>query len=435
MLIYLKLLGTILYVYSSIISLSSVRLHIRQILFFIGITEITAVILLTAIQYAALIPILVIASIYLYINTKKLIISFSLSLFSVVIILLSDSISSFIFLIVLHINLQLLEQNNYFYLCAYIFGFIIILFFSKLFGFLISKNLYFRSNKLDTKNLLLILLALILTIMIFYTNIIVQPDNGFTPNYVKFNLILFSCYFFILIILIYTLIKNITRDIEYKNKQLVFEHLKEYTDNLEILYTDIRKFRHDYINIMTSITYYLENNDITGLKKHFNDNILPLGRQFEANNFKLDLLKNIKSPELKGVLSSKLIRAQELNISVIIDIPYPIEHVCMDTIDSCRIMGILIDNAIDAALKCTKPTIKINIIKNTNSIELSIINNFTEELPPISKMFEDNFSTKGANRGLGLGNLKQIIDSYNNIYLNTMVNEGEFIQNIQIDFI
>ena len=286
---------------------------------------------------------------------------------------------------------------------------------------------------LNIKNGLLILLTLILTLTIFYTNMILQPNNGSTNKIIKINLILFFCYFIILLIIMYVLIKSITKDLEYKNKQIQFENLQQYTDSLEKIYTDMKSFRHDYINILSTMVGYIEEKDMDGLEKHFNRNILPLSKGIESNNYKLGLLKNIKLPELKGVLSSKLIRAQELGIDVLIDIPKSVEKINMDIVDLCRCIGILIDNAVEANVKCDKPSLKIAIFYGSSSIFFTIINNYSEEMPPIYKMFQKGFSTKGENRGLGLNSLKEILGKYNNITIETLNKDDEFIQNIKID--
>jgi two-component system sensor histidine kinase AgrC len=53
-------------------------------------------------------------------------------------------------------------------------------------------------------------------------------------------------------------------------------------------------------------------------------------------------------------------------------------------------------------------------------------------MPTLSKIFQKAFSTKGENRGLGLSNLKEIINNYKNVSLDTAIETEEFIQNIEI---
>lgn len=194
----------------------------------------------------------------------------------------------------------------------------------------------------------------------------------------------------------------------------------------------MRVFRHDYINILSSMVGYIEDKDMVGLEKHFNNNIMPLSEGMKSNNFKIGLLQNIKVPEIKGIIASKVIRAQEVGIDVTIEVMEPVETISMDIIDLSRSVGILLDNAIEAAQKCDKPYIKFALINKEKSIVMIIINGTPEDTPPIYKIYKKGFSTKGENRGLGLYNLKEIIGKYNSVFLDTAINNGDFTQSLEI---
>ena len=67
--------------------------------------------------------------------------------------------------------------------------------------------------------------------------------------------------------------------------------------------------------------------------------------------------------EIKGLLSAKVIRAQELGIDVVIDVTEIIDNIDMDRVDLVRSLGILLDNAIDAAVKSTDKKMNVALIK------------------------------------------------------------------------
>ncbi|WP_010241389.1 sensor histidine kinase [Clostridium arbusti] len=279
---------------------------------------------------------------------------------------------------------------------------------------------------------MVVVISLVLTFIIFYSNIILGSKIGFKYDIIKVNVILFWAYFIMLLVIMYILFTSIKRELESKNKQAVYENLHEYTNNLEKLYTDMRKFRHDYTNILSSMVGYMESSDMEGLKKHFNENIIPLERKMETNNFKLGVLKNIKIPEIKGILSSKLIMAQGLGIDTFIEITEPVEYINMDILDISRVTGILLDNAIEASQKCDKSFIKLAIINRETSLIIFISNSYSEIIPPIHKIYEKGFSTKGDNRGLGLNILKDITNKYEHVYVDTEIQSREFKQHLEI---
>ncbi|WP_318038338.1 sensor histidine kinase [Clostridium estertheticum] len=222
------------------------------------------------------------------------------------------------------------------------------------------------------------------------------------------------------------------KEAKFKYKQIQLDNLEQYTNNLENLYMDMRKFRHDYINIISSMAAFIEEKDIKGLEEHFNKNIYPLNNKMNKNNYKLGLLKNIKLPQIKGLISGKVIRAQELGIDIIIDIVEPITIIKMDIIDLSRCLGIILANAIESALESEKKVIDVALINKINSVILVVANTFKGDIPALSKLFKEGFSTKGENRGLGLSNCKDMIGKYKNISLDTSISDVQFIQEITV---
>lgn len=429
---FMSTLGTIIFIYISIINLVNFKLTKKELFMILGITQIITFPIYILYRFSSIIPINAIAILFLYMKTKKTFISVVLPLTSTIVAVISDYIISFILMFIEGMNFNINFQSDIDLIIRFSADCIVIFILSKLIGILINKKIKISKLEFKGKFAALIISTLLLTLIIFYTNIILGSEDKFTNTIIESNGILFFIYFILLIIIMYILIRSITKELELKNKQSQFENLQEYTTNLETLYTEMRAFRHDYINILSSIVGYIENRDLDGLEAHFNSKIIPLGKCIESNNFKIGHLKNIKVLELKGIMSSKLIHAQELGIDVFIDIMEPIEKIDMDIMDICRITGILIDNGIEAALTCPKPSLKVGIINKTNSVIIAIINSCPENTPPIYKLFEPGFSTKGENRGLGLSNVKELLKNYSNASLDTIIENGEFIQNLEI---
>ena len=123
-------------------------------------------------------------------------------------------------------------------------------------------------------------------------------------------------------------------------KQDSYNRLQEYTNQIESMYSSLRSFKHDYSNIMLSMSEYFEANDMEGLRSYFNKEILPLSRKITKNTAHINQLMNIKITELKSILSSKLLYAIELNIDVSIEVTDEVISLPMNTLDLCRIAGI-----------------------------------------------------------------------------------------------
>ena len=431
--IYISALGAISVLFLSMINLGYFKVTIKEFISIIFISQCFNIIilLLNLGEFIAMIPMVIIPGIFIYTKNKSIVASIVIPISTVVIDVLVDYIITNIFILLFGIGPEAIRGSNKLYFLIYVLEFIILFCTSKFLGALINKKIKISNLYLNKKFSILAITSLVLTVVIFYTNIIFERNSSLRIEFIKVNVMLFLFYFILLIVTIYILVTSITKEMNLKNKQIQFESLQEYTSSLENLYTDMRVFRHDYINIISSLIGYIENKDIDGLEKHFNEHIVPLSKGIESNNFKIGILKNVKIAEIKGILSSKLIRAQELGIDTFIDIVEPIEKINMDIIDLSRAVGIFLDNAVEAAVECDKPSIKVAIINKENSVLIVIINSIKEEIP-IYKIYQKGFSTKGENRGLGLCNLKEITSKYNNVSLDTLLENGEFKQFFQI---
>ena len=73
-----------------------------------------------------------------------------------------------------------------------------------------------------------------------------------------------------LFILLTTLIFSVYSFIRLKNTTKKLEKSEEYNKTLQILHDDVRCFKHDFDNIVTTIGGYVSTNDMDGLKKYYN---------------------------------------------------------------------------------------------------------------------------------------------------------------------
>lgn len=220
------------------------------------------------------------------------------------------------------------------------------------------------------------------------------------------------------------------RDLKIKNNEL--KSLQNYINETEDAYLEMRKFKHDYINILSSIAGYICDEDMKGLEDYFNKKIAPLNRTLENESLKLASLKNVKATEIKGILTIKTIQAQNKGINIDIEILEEIESISWDTILACRGIGILMDNAIEAAEECNYKKINLALIKKEKSKIIIIQNTYKDKNINLKKIYEQSYSTKGNDRGLGLSTLKESISKANNIILDTKISEEFFTQIITI---
>lgn len=225
-------------------------------------------------------------------------------------------------------------------------------------------------------------------------------------------------------------IKSRTSVIELKSKENELEQLMMYTKEIETMHKEIRKFKHDYVNILASLSGYIEANDMSGLKKYFDDKIMTISQKNENVEMTLDRLSYLEQLELKGLFAMKVLRAQEAGITVSIQIVENI-RISLDIVDLCRIIGIFMDNAIEATQDTQNPKITIAIVKKLDRV-LIVITNKVENMAPIYKLRENGFTTKGKHHGLGLEIVRETLRKYETVTNDMKYDNGEFTQILEI---
>lgn len=324
-------------------------------------------------------------------------------------------------------------QSHFTYYVIYIISYIVLL---SCICPVIGRLLHLVIRKIHTglsKQLLLLIATNLATcLFIFLFNIVIGEYIGYSRNIITFNCILFACYFIISTVLIINIIKAHMEKVDIEMRQDSYNRLQEYTNQIENMYSSLRSFKHDYSNIMLSMSGYIEANDMEGLRDYFDKEILPLSKNITKNTAHINQLINIKTTELKSIISSKLLYAIELNINVGIEVTDEVTSIPMDTLDLCRVIGIFLDNAIEATLETDRPTIRFALINLDTEYIFIISNTFLEKGIPYATLSKPNVSTKGINRGIGLYNAHEIIAKYNHVFLDTEIKNKSFVQRLQI---
>ena len=246
-------------------------------------------------------------------------------------------------------------------------------------------------------------------------------------------LVIYFILFSFLIIFTYFVFSTAEKETKLEMSKSELRQLEEYTANIEEVYNEIRGIKHDYFNVIASISGYIEDDDINGLREYMADGIVPFAGRLGSPGNSLGEISMIKDPSLKGIIAVKLIYAQQNNIEVEVDIKEEIHIQGIKIIDLNRAVGILLDNAFEAAINCDKCFVKVGIIKREGVASIIVINSTTDRAINLNKIFERGFSTKGSSRGMGLAILKDILDKYPNVMIDTFAENGEFRQIIHID--
>ena len=276
----------------------------------------------------------------------------------------------------------------------------------------------------STKSMLIInifhgLLILIVQLIItdYYIDIVPLTINLLNFTFLISFLILSICSFTRMIKLVVT------------EKQLAY--VEEYNKSLKILYDKVSGFKHDFENIMSYINGYISTNDMDGLKEYFKD----VKKDYKiAENLSIINPHIINNPGLYSLLNNKFFKAKNLGISFDIEFLLNPNDLDINMYIFSRILGVLIDNAIEASEKCDYKIIKLSFIRdniNSRSV-INIINTYNDKDLDISKIFKKGFSSKEQHSGIGLWQVNKYIKKSKNLELKPSKDDLYFKQELII---
>lgn len=311
-------------------------------------------------------------------------------------------------------------------LTMYLFAFLIYALLKK---FNINISLY---EKLKRKNNYFFILSFILG---FICLAIQAYTMALYSNYIPIMLTLSSLFVFIIyfIFTLYSLAR--TNKLEITTERLEGEKL--YNKTLTILYDSIRGFKHDFNNIVQAIGGYISTDNMNGLKDYYSDLMADCQK---VNNLAILNPELINNPAVYSLLTSKYHKAEELGIKMNFEIFLDLETLNIKTYDLTRILGILLDNSLEASSKCNEKEINITIRKDTKANrQLFIIENtYSNKDVNTDRIFEKGYTSKteddGKSHGLGLWEVRQFLKKNNNLNLYTTKDNKLFKQQLEIYF-
>lgn len=304
--------------------------------------------------------------------------------------------------------------------------------FTRILGIFLRERLKLQQLDFSSPHFILIFIYLIVCTILFIVNFSYGEWVGYSSAVIRFNGFLFFTHFIITSIILIMIIRTLKKEMRTQKRIQEYESLMEYTKRIEKMHLEMRVFKHNYINILSSMAGYIENDDMDSLKNYFSRHILPAGDEIASTDTKLGQLMNIHIMELKSLLSSKIIFALNNGIDVDVETPDSIDAIPVDIIDLITVIGIYLNNAIEAAMESKERHISLALIKNKNQIIFHLQNTFPEGTVSLKKIYQTGYSTKGSGRGLGLSSAEHILKKYKNMVHSTKITEGMFVQILQI---
>lgn len=204
------------------------------------------------------------------------------------------------------------------------------------------------------------------------------------------------------------------RHLQAQNRQLYEsnQQLKSYAASLEQDEDRLRRFKHDYRNILSSLKLAAAQNDSQQLLEKLNE--------YSRENFdehalaKFQDVNHIHDDLLKSIVITKLSKIYDQGIPYRFSCQKDIDHLPlvseMEKMDLVRVIGISFDNAIEASSGLKDARIEAMFYQENGDFEF-VIKNKTDNIPS-PRIFEPGYTSKDQHAGLGLSNALEIVNKY-----------------------
>ncbi len=232
---------------------------------------------------------------------------------------------------------------------------------------------------------------------------------------------------------IFSLLK--TTKLEITSQSL--EEAQLYNKTLQLLHDNMRIIKHDFSNIMQSIAGYIANDDMKGLEKYYKS----VNKEYDnLNNLAALDPSLINDPALYSLIASKYLLAEQENVNFNVSIKPHFDKIPVSPYILTRILGILLDNAVEAAKNSAEKEIFFEVTgpyENTKFTKyvISIKNSYSNKDVNIDRTREKGFTSKTEEKGshgLGLWEVNKILNKSDNLNLFTTKTKELFIQDLEI---
>lgn len=232
-------------------------------------------------------------------------------------------------------------------------------------------------------------------------------------------------------ILIYLFRQKIENEKISKKYDELLDIMKSYENDIE----EQRTLRHETKNEFATIKCKIQDKEDEESIIKYIDSVI--GDKGNCNTTKYSKFKYLPSNGLKGFFYYKFIEAEKKGINVSVNISEQIENSFLKDIDTkdfknlVRIIGVYLDNAIEASYTSLDKKLGIEIYLIKDKIEIIITNTFNNEIN-LDKIGKESFSTKGKHRGHGLLLVKKILSENNRFEAKKEIRGNIYIQSLKI---
>lgn len=269
----------------------------------------------------------------------------------------------------------------------------------------------------DAQNLLIMMSNVLLLLLYLWSSLL----GGTVVN---------SLYAFCFIVVLYASnLKYQTWEIQRLQRYLdsQVKNMATYNEQVDESYETVRAFRHDFTNILIAMRESIAMRDIDLIQATYGHILEGSNEVLKQNRSEVIKLSRIKVPEVKSVVMAKILAAEKRGVTIELELTDDISDLRLKPLDIVRLLGIVLDNAIESALETANPQVTIALFNSGESTYFIVENNMVLANLPTSLIFKQGYSTKaGDSRGTGLATLHELLANNPNANFSVRAKDYKF---------
>lgn len=367
--------------------------------------------------------ILVIISLYFSLFKKDISNSVYYAIVYEMLVFISEIFISVIFVSIFKIDLNVYEKFQFSLLIFSICNCLMVYLLSKI--KFINKNIQ-KLNSMISKNhndwIYIIIIIILMSVLLIFNKKNLEYSTDYYVNFIMVVFVVFS-----LVYVIYNKFQRQAMEDKYNESM-------EYVLRYEKIINEQGKKNHEYNNQLMVIKGYI--NKPERLSEYLDEVI---GEHKTGQNYTVKQLGFLPDGGVKGLLYHKLSKMEDNNIKYYLYVDQNLKDKDIESFDLktyrdlTKLLGVFLDNAIDAALKSEEKEIEVELKDKEDCLLLTISNTYDKNTD-INKVGKSGFTTKGVGHGFGLSIVKDIAKTNSEIETFSSKESDKFIQTAMIYF-
>lgn len=215
-----------------------------------------------------------------------------------------------------------------------------------------------------------------------------------------------------------------TQDIRYIDQLRHNETLEKQQAISHSLLKNLRYFRHNMINMLYGLEGVILKGDTSELRAYYQD---MAHRCALVNNENILALERVNDPAVSAVLLRAVDRAREKEMPFFLYVQQGIGAARgLRSSDTCQILGVLLDNALEAAAQSAEPSVRVEMRTVDGMLEILVCNTYAGRVDP-ALLSQGGHSTKEGHMGQGLASCYDILSRKKGAFLNFDVS-GQYVR-------